>query len=52
MFGIDELCKDLFEMSGIVSEMYIYLRILNKWKEFVEFYERFLGIGDLFFICL
>lgn len=48
MLGIDELCKDLPEMSGIVSEMYTYLRIPNKRKEFAELYERFLGIGDPF----
>lgn len=50
MLSIEELCKDLPEMSGIVCEMYTFLRIPNKRKEFAELYERFLGIDDPFLI--
>lgn len=48
MYVIEELCKDLFEMIGVVSEMYIFLRILVKGKEYVDFFDVFLEIGDLF----
>lgn len=45
MLGVEELCKDLPEMSGIVSEMYAFLRIPNKQREYADLYEIFLGTG-------
>lgn len=45
MHAIEELCKDLPEVSGIVSEMYAFLRIPNKRKEFADLYEMFIGTG-------
>lgn len=45
MLSIEELCKDLPEMSGIVSEMYTFLRIPNKRKEYADLYDSFLGTG-------
>uniref|UniRef100_A0A8W8KE68 OTU domain-containing protein n=1 Tax=Magallana gigas TaxID=29159 RepID=A0A8W8KE68_MAGGI len=50
MLGIEELCKDLPYMSCIVSEMYAFLRIPNKQKEYAELFERFLRIGDPFLL--
>ena len=45
MPAIEELCKELPEMSGIVSTMFGFLRIPAKQKEYAELYEIFLGTG-------
>lgn len=48
MHAIEELCKDLPEMTGVVSEMYTFLRIPAKGKEYADLFDVFLETGDSF----
>ena len=52
MPAIEELCKELPEMSSIVSKMFGFLRVPAKQKEYAELYEIFLGTGIHWYFLL
>ena len=52
MPAIEELCKELPEMSSIVSRMFGFLHVPAKQKEYAELYEIFLGTGIHWYFIL
>ncbi|XP_061196356.1 uncharacterized protein LOC133204619 [Saccostrea echinata] len=48
MPAIEELCKEFPEMSGVVSHMYGYLRRPSKQREYEQYFDSFLGTGEVY----